>query len=131
LEVHQSVDALVKVSLREKFSAFEDRWSPKIVAEFDDYAVKIVKLDGEFVWHHHTDADEIFLVIAGGIRMRYLRDGIEDEVAFGPGELLRVPRGVEHLPIAEAGTEVVLLERADVVNTGNVESERTIAPVRI
>ncbi len=125
------MDRLSKISLREKFAAFSDLWSPKTVAEVDDYAVKLVKIDGEFVWHHHAEADEIFLVIAGGIRMKYRLDTREDEVSFGPGEMLRVPRGVEHMPIAEPGTEVVLFERADLVNTGNAEGGRTAVPARI
>jgi mannose-6-phosphate isomerase-like protein (cupin superfamily) len=118
---------LKKISLREKFASFEELWKPKTVARVDDFAIKLVKLDGEFVWHHHADADEIFFVVAGGIRMKYRSEGQELEEAFGPGELLRVPRGVEHMPIALPGTELILFERADLVNTGNVENERTIA----
>jgi mannose-6-phosphate isomerase-like protein (cupin superfamily) len=125
------MERLEKVSLHEKFASFEELWQPKTVALVDDFAIKLVKLDGEFVWHHHADADEIFFVIAGGIRMKYRSEGQEREEAFGPGELLRVPRGVEHMPIARPGTQVILIERADLVNTGNLENERTIAPVPI
>jgi len=125
------VEPLSRISLREKFDSFDERWEPKILARVDEFAVKAVKLEGEFVWHHHAEADEIFFVIAGGIRMKYRLDGREHEVSFGPGELLRVPRGIEHLPIAQPGTELLLFERADLVNTGNVENERTIAAAPI
>jgi mannose-6-phosphate isomerase-like protein (cupin superfamily) len=124
-----SVEPLAKVSLCEKFAAFDDLWSPKTIAHVDDFAIKLAKIDGEFVWHHHADADEVFLVVSGRIVMKYRSEDPGDdavrEVAFGAGELLRVPRGVEHLPVADPGTEVLLFERADVVNTGNVENERT------
>jgi mannose-6-phosphate isomerase-like protein (cupin superfamily) len=125
------MERLKKISLREKFGSFEELWAPKTVALVDDFAIKLVKLEGAFVWHCHVDADEIFFVVAGGIRMRYRSDGEELEEAFGPGELLRVPRGVEHMPIALSGTELILFERADLVNTGNVESERTSAPATL
>lgn len=124
-------DQLSKVSLREKFNSFSETWSPKVVALVDDFAVKVVKIEGEFVWHHHDDADEVFFVISGGIAMHYRLDGAEHEVVFGPGELLRVPRGVEHLPVALPGTEIVLFERADLVNTGNLRNERTAEAVVI
>jgi mannose-6-phosphate isomerase-like protein (cupin superfamily) len=123
------MERLKKVSLREKFASFNELWQPKTVALVDDFAVKLVKIEGEFVWHRHADADEIFFVIAGGIRMQYRSDGEEYEEAFGPGELLRVPRGVEHLPVALPGTELVLFERADLVNIGDVENERRSAPI--
>jgi mannose-6-phosphate isomerase-like protein (cupin superfamily) len=125
------MELLSKVSLREKFATFDDLWSPKIVATIDDFAIKLVKIDGDFVWHHHADADEVFLVIAGGITMKYRLDGMEHAVAFGPGELLRIPRGVEHLPIAKPGTELILIERSDLRNTGEIENERTAAPASI
>jgi mannose-6-phosphate isomerase-like protein (cupin superfamily) len=125
------VELLSKISLRDKFAAFDDLWSPKIVALVDDFAIKLVKIDGAFVWHQHADADEIFFVIAGGITLKYRVDGAEHEVSFGPGELLRVPRGVEHLPIALPGTEMMLIERSDLRNTGDAENERTAAAVRI
>ena len=124
-------EQLSKVSLREKFDSFSETWSPKVVALVDEFAVKIVKIEGEFVWHRHDDADEVFFVIAGGITMKYRLDGAEREVAFGPGELLLVPRGVEHMPAALPGTEIVLFERADLVNTGDVRNERTAEAVQI
>jgi mannose-6-phosphate isomerase-like protein (cupin superfamily) len=112
-----------KVNLAEVFSWFDEPWSPKIVAELNDMYVKVVKLDGEFVWHHHVDEDELFLVAAGRLRMQF-RDG---DVVLEPGELIVVPRGVEHCPLAEtAGTQVVLIEPKTTLNTGNVRNERTV-----
>ena len=111
-----------KVNLAEKLSLFDERWSPKIVAELNDTHVKIVKLDGEFVWHHHDDEDELFLVVAGRLRMQF-RDG---DVVLEPGELIVVPKGLEHRPVAEGETHVVLVEPKTTLNTGNVRNERTV-----
>jgi mannose-6-phosphate isomerase-like protein (cupin superfamily) len=111
-----------KVNLAEKLARFDERWQPKIVAELNDTHVKVVKIDGEFVWHHHEDEDELFLVVSGRLRMQ-LRDG---DVVLEPGELLVVPRGVDHCPVGEGETHVVLIEPATTVNTGNVRNERTV-----
>ena len=117
-----------KVNLAEKLSAFDEFWSPKVVADLNGQQIKLVKVQGEFVWHHHDDEDELFWVVSGRLRMK-LRDG---EVILEPGELLVVPRGVEHLPVAEPGTEVVLIEPRSTLNTGNVRSGRTVdEPQRI
>ena len=113
---------LEKVEVAEKFALFDEPWSPKIVAELNDAYVKVVKLEGEFVWHHHDDEDELFWVVSGRLRME-LRDG---EVVLEPGELLVVPKGVEHRPIAEGETHVVLIEPKTTLNTGNVRDERTV-----
>jgi mannose-6-phosphate isomerase-like protein (cupin superfamily) len=113
---------LEKVNLAEKFSLFAESWSPKIVGELNDAYVKVVKLEGEFVWHHHDDEDELFWVVSGRLRME-LRDG---EVILDPGELLVVPKGVEHRPVAEGETHVVLIEPKTTLNTGNVRDERTV-----
>ena len=112
-----------KVNLTEKLALFEERWSPKIVAELNDAYVKVVKFTGEFVWHHHDDEDELFLVVSGQLRMQF-RDG---EVVLEPGELIVVPRDVEHCPLAEGETHVVLIEPKTTLNTGNVRNERTVA----
>ena len=112
-----------KVNLLEKFGSFQDHWSPKIAAELNDHAVKLVKLKGEFVWHHHEAEDELFLVVRGHLTIRF-RDR---DVALGPNELLVVPRGVEHMPVAEEEVWIVLVEPAGTLNTGNVTSERTVA----
>jgi mannose-6-phosphate isomerase-like protein (cupin superfamily) len=112
------------VNLAEAFGKFSDTWSPKIAGEVNDMHVKVVKLAGEFVWHHHEREDELFLVVAGRLRMR-LRDGDRD---VGPGEFIIVPRGTEHCPVALTDeVHVVLLEPKGTLNTGNVTSERTVA----
>jgi mannose-6-phosphate isomerase-like protein (cupin superfamily) len=111
------------VSLRAKLAQVQDYWSPRIVGELNDAYVKVVKLKGEFVWHHHDAEDELFLVVEGRLRMQ-LRDGDRD---LGPGELIIVPRGVEHCPLALTDeVHVVLLEPKTTVNTGNVRNERTV-----
>jgi mannose-6-phosphate isomerase-like protein (cupin superfamily) len=112
-----------KVNLADKFALFDEPWSPKIVADLNDAYVKVVKLEGEFVWHHHDDEDELFWVVSGRLRME-LRDG---DVILERGELLVVPKGVEHRPVAEGETHVVLIEPKTVLNTGNVRNERTVA----
>lgn len=112
-----------KVSLAEKLGSFEDRWSPKIVGEVNESYVKLVKLAGEFVWHHHDTEDELFLVLKGSLLMR-LRDR---DIRVEEGEFIIIPHGVEHLPIAEKEAHVLLLEPKSTLNTGNVENERTRA----
>jgi mannose-6-phosphate isomerase-like protein (cupin superfamily) len=113
---------LEKVNLAEKLALFDEPWQPKIVAELNDAYVKVVKLEDEFVWHHHDDEDELFLVVSGRLRME-LRDG---EVIVEPGELVVVPRGVEHRPVAEGETHVVLIEPKTTRNTGTIRNERTV-----
>jgi mannose-6-phosphate isomerase-like protein (cupin superfamily) len=117
-----------KVSLAEKFSHFSDHFSPKIAGELNDSHVKLVKLKGEFVWHHHESEDELFLVVHGRLFMglREAATNAEREVAIDPGEFIIVPRGVEHRPRAEQETHVVLLEPKTTLNTGSVHSERTV-----
>lgn len=112
-----------KVSLEEKLDLFTDRWSPKIVGEINDSYVKLVKLKGEFVWHHHEAEDELFLVIKGRLLIK-LRDR---DIRLEEGELVIIPRGVEHLPIAEEEAHVLLLEPKTTLNTGEVHNERTVA----
>ena len=117
-----------KVTLASKFASFSEPWSPKIVGELNGQHVKVVKFVGEFLWHHHDHEDEMFLVHRGRFRME-LRDG---DIELQAGDFLIVPRGVEHRPVAEEEVEVVLFEPAGTLNTGNVQSERTIAePARI
>ncbi len=111
------------VNLAEKFSQFSDYWSPKIVGEVNEMHVKLVKLQGEFVWHHHDHEDELFLVVTGRLRMR-LESGDRE---IGPGEFIVVPRGTEHCPVALTDeVHVLLLEPKGTLNTGNVVSERTV-----
>jgi mannose-6-phosphate isomerase-like protein (cupin superfamily) len=110
------------VNLAAKLSHVAQPWSPKIVGEVNDCYVKVVKLEGEFVWHHHESEDELFLVIEGLLRMRF-RDR---EALVRPGEFIIVPRGVDHLPVAEGETHVLLFEPKTTLNTGNVVNERTV-----
>ena len=111
-----------KVNLAEKFSLFSDYWSPKVVAHVNDFHVRAVKLKGEFVWHQHEDEDELFMVVKGRLLIK-LRD---QDLWLDEGEIAVIPRGVEHMPVAEEEVHVVLLEKASVRNTGNVENERTV-----
>jgi mannose-6-phosphate isomerase-like protein (cupin superfamily) len=111
-----------KVNLREKLALFADHWHPKIVGELNGQQVKLVKLLGEFVWHHHEHEDELFLVVQGRFRM----DFRDRAVWLEEGEFLIVPRGVEHRPVAEQEAHVLLFEPAATLNTGNVQNERTV-----
>ncbi|MCH6552885.1 MAG: cupin domain-containing protein [Candidatus Acidiferrales bacterium] len=115
-----------KVNLAEKFSLFADHWSPKIVGELNDSYVKVVKLKGEFVWHQHEKEDEMFLVVKGKLLIR-LRDR---DLWLQEGEFVIIPKGVEHLPVAEEEAHVLLLEPKTTLNTGNVQSERTLASLQ-
>jgi len=119
---------MVRIDLRQKFATFDEHWSPRIVAELNGQQVKVVKFRGEFVWHHHDHEDELFLVHRGRFRMEF-RDRSVD---LGPGEMIVVPRGVEHRPVADDEVEVVLFEPAGTLNTGNVIDERTVQePARL
>jgi mannose-6-phosphate isomerase-like protein (cupin superfamily) len=117
------------VNLADKFRQLTEAWSPKIVGDVNDMQVKVVKLRGEFIWHHHDVEDELFLVVAGRLRMR-LRTGDRD---VAPGEFIIVPHGTEHCPVALTDeVHLVLLEPRGTLNTGNVTSDRTVAePGRI
>ena len=114
-----------KVVLAEKFAAIRELWSPKLVGEVNDFHVKLAKLKGEFLWHHHEHEDELFLVMQGRLQIK-LRDR---EVILDQGEFFIVPRGVEHMPIADEECHVLLLEPKSTVNTGNVRSDRTVNDV--
>ena len=117
-----------RINLAEKFSRFSDHWSPKIVGELNGQQVKLVKFQGAFVWHHHDDEDELFLVHRGRFRMEFRDRTVE----LSAGDFLIVPRGVEHRPVADEEVEVVLFEPAGVLNTGNVRDARTVdAPQRL
>ncbi len=115
-----------KINLSAKLASFNETWSPKIVGELNDSYVKLAKLKGEFVWHHHEHEDELFLVIKGTLRMKYREDGAECEMQIRPGEFVIVPHGAEHLPVADEEVEVLLLEPRSTLNTGNVRNERTL-----
>ncbi|MET7795973.1 cupin domain-containing protein [Streptomyces decoyicus] len=114
----------VPVNVADKLSQFSDLWSQKKIADVNDYEVKLAKMKGEFVWHTHEDTDELFLVISGRLTIQ-LRDG---DVVLGPGELFVVPRDVEHCPVADEETAVLLLEPAGTLNTGDAGGPRSKAP---
>jgi len=116
------VQSMEKVNLLAKFARFTEQWKPKVVGELNGQQVKLVKFQGPFVWHHHDNEDELFLVVKGRFRMEF-RDR---HVWLGEGEFLIVPRGVEHRPVADEEAQVVLFEPASTLNTGNVRNERTL-----
>ena len=111
-----------KVNLEDKFSQFDEHWQPKIVGELNGQYVKLAKLKGEFVWHQHESEDEMFMVIKGQLLIK-LRDR---DVTLNPGEFFIIPRGVDHIPIAEEEVQVMLFEPKSVINTGDVQDERTL-----
>jgi len=115
---------VIKLNLNEKFAAFVEHWRPKLIAELNGQEVKVVKVQGEFPWHHHEHEDEFFLVWKGVFRVEF-RDHI---VSLGPGECVVVPRGVEHRTCADDQAEVLIFEPKDVRNTGNVHDETFTAP---
>jgi mannose-6-phosphate isomerase-like protein (cupin superfamily) len=113
---------IAKISLAEKFAAIDDQWNPRVVGELNGQQVKLVKFIGAFVWHHHEKEDELFMVHRGSFRMEFRDRAVE----LAPGDMLIVPRGVEHRPVAEKETEVLMFEPATTLNTGNVVNERTV-----
>lgn len=110
------------VNINQKFILLKEYWSPRIVGELNDSYVKLAKLKGEFVWHQHENEDEMFLVLWGKLQIK-LRDG---DVWLNEGEMVIIPRGVEHCPVAEEEVHVLLLEPKSTLNTGNVQNERTV-----
>jgi mannose-6-phosphate isomerase-like protein (cupin superfamily) len=119
---------LEKINLLEKFSLFSEHWQPKIIAELNGQAVKLAKIKGEFIWHHHENEDELFYVVKGTLTMKLP----ERDVVLNEGEIFVVPRGVEHKPVAEEEVWLMLFEPTETLNTGNLQDERTVkAPARI
>lgn len=118
------------VNLTRAFSRVAEYWSPHIAGEVNDALVKLVKFKGEFVWHHHEREDELFLVVKGSFRMRYREAGRERELLISEGEFVIVPRGVEHMPVAEEEVHVLLFEPKTTLNTGNVRNDRTVDNLR-
>jgi mannose-6-phosphate isomerase-like protein (cupin superfamily) len=114
-----------KVNLTKKFSLFCEHWSPKVIGELNGQQVKIAKIEGEFIWHHHENEDELFLVIKGELTIKLP----DEDVSLHEGEFLIVPRGVEHKPVAEQEAHILMIEPAGTLNTGNVRSERTVQEV--
>ncbi len=109
------------INLNEKFSKFNEHWSPKVIAEMNDYQFKLVKIEGHFEWHDHQETDEVFIVLEGEMFIDF-RDG---QVKISQGELFTVPRGIEHKPFAERECHIMLVEPKGVVNTGDIKSELT------
>lgn len=117
-----------KVNINEKLAAFSETWRPKIIGELNGQQVKVAKLLGEFVWHHHDHEDELFLVIKGRLVIRLKGE----EIQLTEGEFLIIPKGVEHQPVAEKEVQIMLFEPIGTLNTGNIQNERTIIePPRI
>lgn len=116
------------VNLAGKFAAFDDHFNPRIIGELNNFQVKAVKVQGEFMWHRHEAEDEMFLVVKGELHMK-LRDpdGREHEEVVRPGEFIIVPHGVQHMPYTREETHIVLVEPATTLNTGNLQNERTVA----
>jgi len=114
-----------KINLAQKLSLIEDHWNPRITGELNGQLLKLVKFQGPFTWHHHENEDELFLVVEGRFRMDYREDGNEREEWIEAGELVIVPRGVEHRPFAAEECHVLLFEPASTLNTGNVEDSFT------
>ncbi len=112
-----------KINLKDKLAKFSEHWTPKIIAEMNDYQFKLVKIKGDFVWHNHPDTDEVFIVIEGSMKIEF-KDGV---VELNEGEMYVVPKGVEHKPFAEKECKVLLVEPRGVVNTGDAEGELTAA----
>jgi mannose-6-phosphate isomerase-like protein (cupin superfamily) len=116
-----------KVNLQQKFALFSDQWQPKVIGELNDFAVKIVKVQGEFVWHHHDVEDELFFVVKGRLLMQVREEsGEQRTIPVEEGELIIIPHGIEHCPLAEEETYIMLLEPNTTVNTGNIQNNRTV-----
>jgi mannose-6-phosphate isomerase-like protein (cupin superfamily) len=114
------MDLVIEVkSLDRAFASFSETWSPRVAADVDDMQLKLAKLEGEFVWHLHDDEDELFLVVAGRLRIE-LRD--RAPLVLGPGDFTVIPKGVEHRPVAETPCQVILIEKSTALNTGDIES---------
>ena len=113
------------INLQEKISKFSEHWSPKVIAQMNDYHFKLAKVRGEFVWHDHPETDEVFLVVGGQLDILF-RDG---KVTLSEGEMYVVPKGVEHKPVAEQECHIMLIEPVGTVNTGNVLDEKTITHI--
>ncbi|KQX59917.1 MULTISPECIES: cupin domain-containing protein [unclassified Ensifer] len=109
------------INFAEKLSLFSDQWQPRVLAELNDYQFKIVRIEGDFIWHDHEDTDEAFIVLEGTLRIDF-RDGA---VTLGPGEMYVVPKGVEHKPYAEREVKMLLIEPRGTLNTGHEGGERT------
>jgi mannose-6-phosphate isomerase-like protein (cupin superfamily) len=115
-----------KINLNDKLGLINQHWKPHIVGDLNNQQVKLVKFQGPFTWHHHDNEDELFLVVKGRFRMEYREASGEQSMWLEPGEMVIVPRGVEHRPVADEEAHVLLFEPATTLNTGNVENELTV-----
>jgi mannose-6-phosphate isomerase-like protein (cupin superfamily) len=115
-------ESIEKINISEKLELFQDYWNPRIVGELNGQHIKLVKLKGEFIWHKHDDEDEMFLVIKGKLNIEFRNK----YVVLNEGEFIIVPKGIEHKPVAEEETQVLLFEPKTTLNTGNFKNERTI-----
>ena len=118
---NQGEEMMEKINLKKKLSKFSDHWSPRIIAEMNDYQFKLVKIQGEFVWHNHTDTDEVFIVIEGKMEIEFENETVE----LNEGEMYVVPKGVLHKPRSDSECKIMLVEPRGVINTGNSEGELT------
>lgn len=121
IKIPKGMIFLDKINLSRKFNLFSEHWSPKIVGELNDSYIKVAKLKGEFDWHHHENEDEMFLIIKGCLLIKF-RD---KEISIDEGELIVIPKGVDHLPVAAEEVQVMLIEPKETLNTGNVITEKT------
>ncbi|MBB1363762.1 MULTISPECIES: cupin domain-containing protein [unclassified Shewanella] len=109
------------INFNDKFSLFDQHWSPRVIAEMNDYQFKLVKVEGEFVWHEHADTDEVFIVMEGTLQIAF-RD---QDITLQAGEMFVIPKGVEHKPMAKKECKIMIIEPRGVVNTGEIDSDRT------
>ncbi len=119
--------AIAKINLAQAFASFDEQWSPRLAGKVNDCDIKLAKIEGDFVWHHHEDEDELFLVVKGALRMHIREDSGERSIEVGEGEMIIIPRGIEHMPETIGGeVHVLLVEPSTTLHTGNVQCERTV-----
>tara|TARA_B100000945_G_scaffold288474_1_gene260868 strand:+ start:312 stop:698 length:387 start_codon:yes stop_codon:yes gene_type:complete len=121
LSIFKGDEFMSKINLKEKLSMFSEHWSPKVISELNDYQIKLVKIQGDFVWHNHSDTDEFFFVIEGKMNIEFENETVE----LNKGEMYVVPKGVEHRPYAEKECEIMLIEPRGVINTGESQNDLT------
>ena len=118
------------INIAQKLSLFSDHFNQRIIGEVNDMYVKVTKMKGEFMWHHHDHEDELFLIIKGTLKMGIRENGVEREEIIRPGEFIIIPHGVEHFPHAEEEVHMMLIEPKETLNTGNLKNERTVAKMQ-
>jgi mannose-6-phosphate isomerase-like protein (cupin superfamily) len=118
------------INIAEKLSKFSDHFNQRIIGEVNDMYVKVTKMQGEFMWHHHEREDELFLIIKGTLKMGIRENGVEREEIIRPGEFIIIPHGIEHFPHADEEVHMMLIEPKETLNTGNLKNERTVAKLQ-